>query len=122
MSASNSTLDRGLGYYRKSTDDQEASIPEQKKWTHLACGRERINLCREFTDEGISGGKIDQRSELAALLAEAESAAARGEPYDCLVFWNFDRFSRADSIRTAALLARLMDAGVSRIFSIEGWI
>jgi DNA invertase Pin-like site-specific DNA recombinase len=112
----------GVGYFRMSTDDQEASIPRQKEWANRVCPRERIDLVRSFEDAGISGGKIQQRDDLQALLLHVEQAAAKGRPYEVLVCWNPDRLSRADSIRTAGVLARLMDAGVCRILSVEGWV
>jgi DNA invertase Pin-like site-specific DNA recombinase len=114
---------RSLAYYRMSTakEEQQASIPRQKEWATRACALEKLEIVQSFEDAAMSGGKIDQRAGLLALLEEAEKAAHQGRPYGALVCWNLDRLSRADSIRTAGVLARLIDAGIYRIYTIEGW-
>jgi DNA invertase Pin-like site-specific DNA recombinase len=125
MSAKHSTNHRipTLGYYRRSTDKEEqgASIPQQREWAARAAGHEGLDIRRSFEDDAISGGKIEQRAGLVALLDEAERAAAGDRPYGALICWNLDRLSRADSMRTAGVIARLMDAGIYRIFTVKGW-
>lgn len=117
MSQSHSTAPRALAYYRMSTDDQENSIPQQKDWARRTAARESLSLLAEFQDDGVSGSKTEQRTGLMAALREAEDAAERGEPYDVLLAWDMDRWSRADSWRTGAVMARLMDAGVGRVIT-----
>jgi hypothetical protein len=56
------------------------------------------------------------------MLAFIEEAAERGNPIAAVVCWDADRFSRASSIRTAAVIDRLMSAGVTRMLTAEGWI
>lgn len=41
---------------------------------------------------------------------------------EAVVCWDADRLSRASSIRTAVVLDSLMSAGVSHLFTSEGWI
>jgi site-specific DNA recombinase len=121
MSESNSTTPlRGVGYYRMSTGEQEASIPEQQGWARAAVKAARVDLVREFSDEAIPGSETG-RGGLQAMIAFCEQEAARGRPVGAVVCWDGDRFSRADSIRTAAGLARLLDAGVTRMLTPEGW-
>jgi site-specific DNA recombinase len=112
-----------VGYFRKSSPGarQEASIPDQKAWAGPACRRERVELVREFTDEGISGSEMDQRPGFQKLLAFCEAEAEAGTPIQVVVNWDGDRFSRGNSIRTAACICRLLDAGVTRMLSQEGW-
>src|SRR5439155_1601367 len=54
---------------------------------------------------------------LMKAVREAEDAAMRGEPYDVLLAWDLDRWSRADSWRTGTLMARLMDASVTQVIT-----
>jgi DNA invertase Pin-like site-specific DNA recombinase len=113
---------RAPAYYRMSELGQDTSIPEQKEWARRACPREGIEIVREFEDPGIPGSEIESRPGLQAILAYCEQQAAKGEPFEAIVCWDGDRFSRADSIRSAVCIARLLDAGVTRMFTSEGWI
>jgi DNA invertase Pin-like site-specific DNA recombinase len=54
------------------------------------------------------------------LLAYCE-ARADSAPIGAMVVWDADRLSRADSIKTAAVLDRLISAGVSRLLTQDGW-
>jgi DNA invertase Pin-like site-specific DNA recombinase len=105
-----------------STDRQEASIPDQQAWARRTCPRENVELVREFQDAAVPGSEIRGRSGLADLVAYCEAQADRSRPIDAVVCWDTDRFSRADSFRTAAVLGRLLDAGVTRMLTAAGWI
>jgi DNA invertase Pin-like site-specific DNA recombinase len=123
MLAGNSTRPaRTVAYYRMSTDRQEDSIPQQQEWAARACRREGAEVVREFSDPGIAGDEIALRPGLQAMIEFCEQRWKAGDPVDAVATWDADRFSRADSIRTAALLCRLMDAGVSRMLTAEGWV
>ena len=112
---------RGVSYYRMSTDGQEASIPEQRQWAQRAAPAADVELVREFEDPGIPGSEIESRSDLMKLVAFVEAEHRRKRPLQAVVVWDGDRLSRASSIRTAAVLDRLMEAGVTRILTPEGW-
>jgi DNA invertase Pin-like site-specific DNA recombinase len=115
---------RGVTYFRMSTGkaEQEASIPEQQRWAEHACQAHRVDVVQAFEDPGIPGSELIHRPGLLGLLAFCEAQCQAGTPIDAVVCWDADRFSRADSIRTAACIARLLDAGVSRMLCSEGWI
>src|SRR5438128_2230875 len=106
-------------YYRMSTDKQEASIPEQKAWVAQAAPQNGVIVVKEFQDDGITGSEIGRRGGLMDLITYAESHPGEVE---AVIVWDADRFSRANSIKTAAILDRLMEAGISRILTAEGWI
>jgi DNA invertase Pin-like site-specific DNA recombinase len=111
----------GVLYLRMSSDRQEASIPQQIDWAHRTCKRERVEILREFRDEAIAGDEIARRPGLQALIAYCEERYRQGQPVGAVVTWNGDRFSRADSIRTAGMLCRLLDAGTTLMLDNEGW-
>jgi site-specific DNA recombinase len=110
-----------VAYYRMSTSGQEASIPEQKEWARRACQKHGVEILHEFEDPGIPGSEIEHRPGLMAMLAFCENPA-QGPPIEALVVWDADRLSRADSIRTAAVIDRLMSAGVNRLLTQDGWV
>jgi DNA invertase Pin-like site-specific DNA recombinase len=116
------STDLGVDYARCSDPRQDASVEEQCAWARKAALREGVRLVKVFTDEGIPGDEIDTRPGLQAMLAFLEQQAERGDPVEALLVWDMDRFSRANSLRTAGQLARMMEAGVSRILTPEGWI
>jgi site-specific DNA recombinase len=108
---------RAVAYYRMSTAKQEASIPEQKDWARRASRTHGVEVLAEFQDDGICGDDIRRRTGLAQLLAWCAAHEA-----EAIVCWDGDRLSRADSIKTAAVLDTLMQAGVTRMLTHEGWI
>jgi DNA invertase Pin-like site-specific DNA recombinase len=113
---------RAVAYYRMSTAQQAASIPEQREWAHRAAAAKGFDLVAEFQDDGIPGSEIERRPGLMRLLAYCEAEARAGRPVDDVICWDADRFSRASSLRTAGIICRLLDAGVTRMFTAEGWI
>src|SRR5262249_46237474 len=108
---------RAVAYYRMSTDAQEGSIPAQKDWARKAAPKEGVRVIAEFEDPGIAGGEIEHRPGLQAMLEFCEQRFHSGEAVEAVLVWDPDRLSRADSIATSALLARLRDAGVDRLLT-----
>jgi site-specific DNA recombinase len=104
-----------VAYYRMSTTAQEASIPEQRDWARPAIARDGYELVGELEDPGISGSEIERRADLQALIDFFEKRHKQKRPVRHLYLWDTDRFSRASSIRTAAVLDRLMMAGLTHI-------
>src|SRR5262245_57652846 len=113
---------RGVAYFRMSGLRQEASIPDQRKWAKDACAREGVEIVKDFEDPGVPGSEIEQRPGLMKLLAFCEDRFMKGQPVECLVCWDADRFSRANSIKTAVCISRLLDSGVNRLLSADGWL
>jgi DNA invertase Pin-like site-specific DNA recombinase len=105
-----------------STDRQSASIPEQESWAKRAAPAAGVDVVRTFQDDGIAGSEIERRTGLADLLTFCEGRFAAGDPIIAVVVWDADRLSRADSFRTAGVINRLMDAGVTRMLTQEGWV
>jgi DNA invertase Pin-like site-specific DNA recombinase len=116
-----SEIVRAVAYYRMSTTQQDASIPEQREWAGRAAPQNGADIVAEFQDDGIAGSEIGRRGGLMDLLAYCE-ARAESDPIGAVLCWDADRLSRADSIRTAAVLDRLMTAGVTRLLTQEGWV
>lgn len=113
---------RAVGYARASTTMQANSIPEQEDWIGQAARKESLSVAAIFKDPGISGDEIALRPGLQSLLAYCQRQFAAGSSVDTIVCWNLDRFSRADSFATGAVMGQLMAYGVRRFFSIDGWL
>jgi DNA invertase Pin-like site-specific DNA recombinase len=108
-----------VGYYRMSTTAQEASIPQQRDWARPASQQAGYELVREFADEGVPGSEVERRADLQALIEFFESRHRQKRPVRGLFVWDMDRLSRATSIRTAAILDRLTQAGLTHIHTAD---
>jgi DNA invertase Pin-like site-specific DNA recombinase len=108
-------------YYRTSDEKQETSIPEQQDWLASVRVRENLTVEAEFSDPDVPGDEIKNRPGLQALLAFCERRRREGRPIRALACWGFERFSRANSYRTGALICDLMDAGVCLALTNKGW-
>src|SRR5262245_24327663 len=114
---------RGVCYYRMSTDAQEGSIPAQRDWAHKAAPKEGVRIVGEFEDPGIAGGEIERRPGLQRLLEFCEERFRHSDPVEAVILWDPDRLSRASSIKTSAVLARLEECGVTRLLTAsDGWV
>src|SRR5262245_50415521 len=114
---------RSVAYYRMSTDAQEGSIPAQKDWAHKAAAKEGVRVVAEYEDPGISGGEIEHRPGLQAMLEFCEKHFRLGDPVEAVLVWNPDRLSRASGIKTSAVLSRLEECGVTRLLTAsDGWV
>jgi DNA invertase Pin-like site-specific DNA recombinase len=109
-------------YARASTKKQEDSVPIQREWAERAAAQHGLAVVQSFADEGIPGDEIAFRPGLQQLLAYVEERAGRGSPVPVLLVYDADRISRASSIRTGAILTRLLDAGTSRMVTNDGVI
>jgi hypothetical protein len=113
---------RGVDYYRMSDDKQEKSIPEQEEWANQANARNEVVCVRAFRDEGVPGDEIALRVGLQKLVAFCEQEHERGRPIEVITTWDADRFSRANSFSTAAILDNVMAHGVKKMLTNEGFI
>lgn len=113
---------RSVAYYRKSDEDDGASVEQQKEWANGAVPKERLHIVREFTDQSKAGWKTSRRTQLHAMLAFCQAEAQAGRPIDAIVCWHPDRFSRADSQETDWFLWEFRKAGTGRMFTAtHGW-
>jgi DNA invertase Pin-like site-specific DNA recombinase len=108
-----------VAYYRMSTTAQEASVPQQREWARPAVKKAGYELVKEFADEGIPGSEVERRADLQALIEFFESRHRQKRPVRALFVWDMDRLSRASSIRTAAILDQLTQAGLTHIHTAD---
>jgi DNA invertase Pin-like site-specific DNA recombinase len=113
MSAIHPTTDSGVIYGRVSDEQQSG---HHSQLTNLrALARElAVRVVQEVIDEGESGDDLE-RPGLLEVCAIYERAHQSSRPIPWLLVDHSDRLSRADSIDTNELLARLRRWGVRRI-------
>src|SRR5262245_42645001 len=124
MSAHYSTSSRklrGVGYYRKSDEDDGGSIEQQRDWARPTAEREKVELVAEFADQAKAGWDTAARTNFHEMLKFCQQEARKGVPIEVVVCWHTNRFSRADSLETGKFLCEYRDAGVTRILTAQRW-
>lgn len=102
---------RAVAYLRKSSDQQEASIPRQREAVHQYAIRHKYDIVGEYVDAGISGvDSSDRRTQFMRLVADAEQDA-----FDFAIAWDLSRITRSDPMETAAELRPLRRTGVKLV-------
>ena len=94
-------------YLRKSSDQQESSIPRQRESVNRYATTHDYTVVGEYIDSGISGlDSAERRPGFQKLLADAKSGK-----FQYVLIWDLSRISRSDPMITAAELLPLRDTG-----------
>jgi DNA invertase Pin-like site-specific DNA recombinase len=99
---------RAVTYLRKSTDKQEASIPDQREAVTKLARQKGYTIVREYRDEGISGDDTERRTDFRRMLDDA----TRLGDFDAVLCWDQDRFGRFDPLEAGYWIKPLRDRGV----------
>src|SRR5262245_50794998 len=105
--------DRCIIYTRVSDDKQSGASSQLANARRLA-GTLGLDVAFEEEDDGESGDDLT-RAGLGRVLAHLEKAQRRDQPIRWLVIDKSDRLSRADSLDTAEVLARMRRLGLRKI-------
>lgn len=97
-----------VGYLRRSTDKQEASIPDQTKAIQRYAQERHYEILRWYTDDAVSGDDTDKRHAFLRMIADA---TASGD-FQAILCWDGARFGRFDSIEAGYYIYPLRKAGV----------
>src|SRR5262245_13603394 len=90
MSKATSALVPAVGYVRRSTDKQEASIAEQKKAIQQYADEKGYKIIRWYTDDAISGDDTEKRLSFQQMLADAQNR----RDFQVILCWDQSRFGR----------------------------
>lgn len=102
---------RVVAYFRRSSDRQEDSVPQQRTWAAEQARADNLVVVETFADEGITG-HYDERPGLLAMLEFCKAEGLKGTPIDGVLAWKPDRLSRADSHASAWFYWELRKAGL----------
>jgi DNA invertase Pin-like site-specific DNA recombinase len=105
-----------VGYLRRSTDKQEASIPEQKSAIERYAAEHGYQILRWYTDDAISGDETEKRHDFQRMIAAAQD---QGD-FEAILCWDQDRFGRFDSLEAGYWIHPLREAGVTLVTLNEG--
>jgi DNA invertase Pin-like site-specific DNA recombinase len=79
----------------------------------------RLEIVKEFQDEGISGGGMKKRDDFLEMLAYCQQEYKKGTAIQAIVCYDSSRFSRASSVETNYFIHLFQQAGVHRLFTFE---
>ncbi len=94
-------------YARVSTDKQTKSVSQQLDQCRELAQRQGYTVVAEYSDDGISGDKVEERPEFMRLLADAKA-----KKFKRVLAWDADRLGRTDSMTAAEILNPLRKVGV----------
>jgi DNA invertase Pin-like site-specific DNA recombinase len=102
--------------YCRVSDPAQSGIPSQRKWARRRAAELKLSVVADLEDDGISGDDMG-RPGLLTLEETFRRAHKEKRPILCLLIDQADRLSRADSIDTSAMLARLRHYGLRWIIT-----
>jgi DNA invertase Pin-like site-specific DNA recombinase len=114
----NGRLIPAVGYTRRSTDKQEASLQDQKKAVQRYADEHGYTIVRWYTDDGVSGDDTERRHDFRQMIADARE---RGD-FKTILCWDQDRFGRFDPLEAGYWIKPLRDARVGLETVAQGQI
>jgi DNA invertase Pin-like site-specific DNA recombinase len=112
----NGGLIPAVGYLRRSTDKQEASIPEQRRAIQQYADEHGYNIIRWYTDDAISGDETEKRHEFQRMIADAKER----QDFEAILCWDQDRFGRFSPHEASYWTWPLAQAGIQLVTVAKG--
>src|SRR5262245_57453367 len=97
-----------VGYLRRSTDKQEASIEEQRAAVIKYAAERSYRIIRWYVDDAISGDDTRNRIAFKRMVKDATELG----DFKVILCWDRKRFGRFDSIEYGHHAYQLREAGV----------
>ena len=108
-------MKRAVAYLRRSTDRQEQSIEDQRRYIRDWAEKNGYTIIREFADDA-SGASADEREGFLQMIAFAENPDNRVQ---AVLVYDISRFGRTDTDEAGYYRYRLRRAGVEVIYCAE---
>jgi DNA invertase Pin-like site-specific DNA recombinase len=110
----NGGLVPAVGYLRRSSDKQEASIPDQRKAVQQYADKHGYRILRWYIDDGISGDDTGHRRAFQQMLKEAQDPGG----FQVILVWDQDRFGRFSPHEASYWTWPLAQAGI-RLVTVD---
>jgi DNA invertase Pin-like site-specific DNA recombinase len=111
-------LTSAAGYLRRSTDKQDASIPEQRTAVLKYAAERGYEIVRWYSDDAISGDDTENRPGFLHMRDDAQ----RRRDFKVILCWNQARFGRFDQIDAGYWIYPIRKAGVRLETVVEGLV
>ena len=103
-----------VGYLRRSTEKQEASIRDQKSAIEKYAFEKGYRIVRWYIDDGISGDATEKRVGFLNMIDDAN----RLRDFKAILCWDQDRFGRFDSIEAGEWISPLRRAHLTKLVAM----
>lgn len=110
-------LKPAVGYLRRSTDKQEASIRDQRKAIEEYAAKNGYVIIRWYIDDGISGDDTENRLDFQRMRQDTPNG-----DFTFVLCWDQDRFGRFDLLEAGYWIKPFRDAGVALVTLNDGVI
>ena len=101
-----------VAYYRRSTDRQEQSIPDQRKAVEAYAAEHEYKIIREYVDDAVSGTGVAGRAGFLRMIADAEAG-----DFEAALVYDLSRFGRMDNDETGHYRWMLRERGVEVVYT-----
>jgi len=105
-----------VGYVRRSTDRQEASLDDQEDAIREYAAAQGFDLLRLYRDDAISGTSVEKRDGFRRLIADAQGGR---DGWRFLIVYDVSRFGRFDNDEAGHYRFLLKQAGVEVLYVRE---
>lgn len=110
-------MQQAAAYVRMSTEHQKYSIDNQLAGIRAYCELNDLDLCRVYSDAGISGLTFENRPGLRSLISDAEAGPL---PFQVLVVLDVSRWGRFQNVDEGAYYEHLLlRSGVRMVYCAE---
>lgn len=114
--AKSNGITKAVGYLRRSTDKQEASIPDQRTAVQEYADKHGYKILRWYIDDAISGDDTAKRLDFQRMIADAQD---KGD-FAAILVWDQDRFGRFSPHEASYWTWPLAQAGIQLVTTDKG--
>ncbi len=107
-----------VGYLRRSTDKQEASIAEQRAAIERYAAANGYTIIRWYVDDAVSGDATEKRRDFQQMIADSQD---KGD-FQAILVWDQSRFGRFSAHEASYWTWPLAQAGVQLVTTDKGTI
>ncbi|GJM45561.1 MAG: hypothetical protein DHS20C21_24030 [Gemmatimonadota bacterium] len=111
-------MKRAVGYLRRSTSHQDASLGDQQKSIERYANNQAIEIIDWYTDDAISGVVTAKRQAFLKLIDDAKGERRE---WDHVLVYDVKRFGRTDSDEAGFYRFQLRQVGVDIIYVSENF-
>src|SRR2546422_8405869 len=112
------STNRAVGYLRRSTDQQDRSLGDQRAAIEMYAATHGIDIVEFYIDDAISGTRSHGRNAFQQMIEDARTGA---KEFDRVIVYDVKRFGRMDNDETGYYRHLLRTFGVRVCYTAQGF-